>query len=180
MTVSAVAGPVHVATADLEDTFGSVVGGPLLVTTSGADWSLNIEATVRFKNGVYTYLYEISDAPPPESAITILIIGSPLFDPTMSYGTAGDNSCCLADAIFTSSITFHLNPALTNQTGDTLILYAQSTSTSGDVPFIATGTEGSSGQGDTIGPVATPEPGTLLLLGSGLLGTGLFAKKKLL
>ena len=180
ITVPALAGKVNVATADVAAEFGAVIAESTIPSTSsGGGWTLSIDVEVRKKFDsvlqldIYSYLFVVN-ATDSGIGISSLTIDSSFFDSTLNTGTVGGDT--VGNVSFGGNLTFQFSsPTLTTT------IYAQSTVAPGDVLFWGYSViKGSSGEGTTLGPVATPEPGTLLLLGSGLLGTGLFAKKKLL
>jgi len=170
-------GPVNVFD---ESGFGSLIDSKSSSSTGPLGFTLSIEARVWLKDGTYTYVYEITDNGTSPFGISSVGIGSSSFDGlNLNWGTVG-GPALLSAATFSDNLTFHFSPALPS--GNTTIVYAQSTQ--GPLEYLFGGTGyGPSGSGNTLGPgappLATPEPGTLILLGTGLLGGVGFLRKKL-
>jgi len=172
-------GPVSVFD---ESGFGLLIDSKSSSSTGPLGFTLSIEARVWLKDGTYTYVYEMTDNGTSPFGISAVTIASSSFDGiNLNWGTAG-GPAFLSAATFTDNLTFHFSPALPS--GTTTIVYAQSTQ--GPLEYLIGGTGyGPSGGSYTLGPGAdaplasSPEPGTLILLGTGLLGGVGFLRKKL-
>ena len=180
MTAPALAGgPVNVLN---ELGFGALVDSKFSESTGASGFKLSVDTRVFLQGDTYTYVYEINDKGTTPFGISIAGVTSQAFDGNLNWGTVG-GPAFLGVATFTGDLTFRFSPNLPS--GTTTTIYAQSTQGPLDALFGASGGFGFFGSTDSLGPGAdaplanAPEPGTLLLLGAGLLGGGGFLRKKL-
>ena len=172
-------GPVNVLN---ELGFGALYDSKLSSSTAPSGFTLSVNTSVFLQGDTYTYVYEISDNGTTPFGILIAAVASQAFDGNLNWGTVG-GPVFLSAATFTGDLIFHFSPALPR--GFTTTIYAQSTQGPLDSLFGASGGSGFFGTTDSLGPGAdsplasSPEPGTLILLGTGLLGGVGFLRKKL-
>lgn len=169
ITAPALAGRVDVSS---ESGFGSLEVSKFSLSTGSS--TLSVDARVFLKGGTYTYVYEISG----QVGIPIAGVINGSFDSNLNWGAVG-SPVLLANATFGNSLIFYFSPSVAS--GATTIVYAQSTLGPLEALFGGTGygTFDSLGPGGPPAPLANaPEPGSLLLLATGLLGGAGFLRKK--
>jgi hypothetical protein len=190
--------------------FGSSVLSPTTFTLSGpGTFSIDVTVQVFWDGGsTYTYVYTLSNSTSTLPVETFSLASS-LFasNSSLDYGVVGSPSGVGLDAPDSTAFGvpkvncgtghtgnfpcvpgvnfFFSNGSGTSgglQIGETFTIYLQSNFGPGgggsQTPAIAVDTDYASG--NVIGPTAVPEPGTMALLGSGMVGLALALRRKLL
>ena len=174
-TTPAWAGQQAVTTAQLDTEFGTVIAGDGPVESSGPFWTLSVSVEVRKKLDIYTYIFHLDSSPPAN--ILLFTVASAQFDPALNWGNIDGPD--IGPASFNENLTFDFGAAAATS----MTVYAQFQSTDPE-PYLGSfdvwATNGLTSGIATLAPstVVTPEPGTLLLLGTGLLGGGVARFRK--
>jgi hypothetical protein len=190
--------------------FGTSVVSPTTFTLPGPDFSIDVTVQVFWDGvSTYTYVYTLSNST-SATPVETFSLASGLFgsNSSLNYGTVGSNPGVGLDAPDVTAFGvpkvncgnghtgnfpcvpsvnfFFSNGSGTSgglHIGETLTIYLQSNFGPGGlpgstIPAIAVDTDYASG--NVIGPTAVPEPGTMALLGSGMVGLAFALRRRLL
>jgi hypothetical protein len=201
------AAPAFANNVDVTDTSG--FGTSILTTSStfsnGFNFNVDVTTTVFFNSstGVYTYVYTLSNYT-GGNPVDIFSIGSLNFNSSLNWGTVtGSTSSgvgldnpdattfgqptpfCSSNGFLgcsSSTLTFFFSNGTGTSgglhTGETITIYAQAFSGPGPSQHSAIAIDSDFATGTVPAPV--PEPGTMALFGSGMIGLAFALRRKLL
>jgi len=133
------------------------------------------ESVYKYGAGDLAFEYTVSDSGLDSIGSFSTNYGSAA-DPALSYEYVSGDTVAPTENQATGTVTVAFNGDLDNGASSTIILFT-------DAPYYTGGTitflDSLPTSGPAYIPVITPEPGSLFLLGTGLLGLGLLARQKL-
>jgi hypothetical protein len=161
--------------------FGVQVGGTVTTALSTAEFTALAEANVYQNGSIFSYVYTVHVTSPVSlSQFTTSSLGKDLFSSALNFGIVPDLSGGGADDTSFNFGSSSLQVDLTGVGGqgpNKLTFYAQSVLPPG-AGTISAQDGGTSNFGTTVDPGPVPEPSTMLLLGSGLIGVGTFFRRR--
>jgi hypothetical protein len=192
LALALVAAPVRASDTDVANVsgFGALVATDGTVITSPGNWTANVSESVYLNAGVYTYVWTLANSGSSFvglSQATTATVGSPNVNnlsSALDFGVVLGLSSVTADdnGFSFGPNSFRVNLIDTGgelAPGDQLTFYAQST-LGPALGTIGTQDGGTSFSGASLDPGATPEPDSLLLLGTGLLSVGGYLRRRVL